>query len=77
MQRAKIFKNGQSQAIRLPKNLRFEGREVYAKKVGATVVLMPLSDPWSSLREGLALFSDDFMAERPPQLEQKRRLFGK
>jgi antitoxin VapB len=77
MQRAKIFKNGQSQAVRLPKNLRFEGREVYAKKVGSAVVLLPMEDPWSSMREGLALFSDGFLAERPPQLDQKRRTFSK
>jgi antitoxin VapB len=72
MERAKLFKNGQSQAVRLPKKLRFAGREVYAKKVGKAVVLLPIDDPWQPMREGLALFSDDYLDERPVQLPQER-----
>jgi antitoxin VapB len=64
MERAKLFKNGQSQAVRLPKKLRFEGREVYAKKLGNAVILLPLDDPWLPLRESLGEFSDDFLERR-------------
>jgi antitoxin VapB len=72
MERAKIFKNGQSQAVRLPKKLRFDGPEVYAKKVGNAVVLLPIDDPWQPLRESLELFSQDFSKERAPNLPQRR-----
>ena len=70
MDTAKIFKNGKSQAIRLPKEYRFQGSKVYVKKVGNAVVLIPEQDSWQTLIESLAQFSDDFMLERqqpPPQ----------
>ena len=41
MDSAKLFYNGRSQAVRLPKEFRFEGEEVYIKKIGSAVVLMP------------------------------------
>jgi antitoxin VapB len=70
MDTAKIFKNGKSQAIRLPKEYRFQGSKVYVKQVGNAVVLIPEQDSWQTLIESLAQFSDDFMLERqqpPPQ----------
>ena len=70
MDTAKIFKNGKSQAIRLPKEYRFRGSKVYVKQVGNAVVLIPEQDSWQTLIESLAQFSDDFMLERqqpPPQ----------
>ena len=72
MERAKLFKNGQSQAVRLPKHLRFEGTEVYARKLGNAVILLPVNDPWGPLREALSGFSEDFMAERS-QLHAEER----
>lgn len=39
---AKLFKNGNSQAVRLPKEFRFEGDEVRVRKVGKTLVLEPV-----------------------------------
>lgn len=72
MDRAKLFQNGQSQAVRLPKPLRFQGTEVYASKFGNGVLLTPINDPWGSLREALGSFSDDFMNERiQPDLEDR------
>ncbi len=69
MQTAKLFTNGRSQAVRLPKELRFAGEDVYIKKIGKMVVLLPKEDPWSSLVSSLDQFTDDFMRERnqPPQ----------
>ncbi len=61
---AKLFKNGNSQAVRLPKDYRFAGDEVYINKVGNMIVLIPKNDPWSSLINSLGTFSDDFMSER-------------
>ncbi|MEM8535724.1 MAG: type II toxin-antitoxin system VapB family antitoxin [Chloroflexota bacterium] len=68
MDTAKIFRNGQSQAIRLPKEYRFEGSKVYLKRMGNAVVLIPEHDSWQPLIDSLTMFSDDFMAERnqPP-----------
>lgn len=72
MERAKLFKNGQSQAVRLPKHLRFEGTEVFARKLGTAVILLPVNDPWSSLRQALGGFSDDFLSERAEPAVQER-----
>ena len=72
MERAKLFKNGQSQAVRLPKALRFSGKEVFAQKLGPVVVLVPADAPWSALRESLALFSDDFLAGRVQPRQRER-----
>ncbi|MCL2366977.1 MAG: type II toxin-antitoxin system VapB family antitoxin [Oscillospiraceae bacterium] len=68
MDTAKLFANGQSQAVRLPKAYRFSGDEVYIKKVGTTVMLFPKDRLWETHLEGLYGFSDDFMADgRAPQ----------
>jgi antitoxin VapB len=61
---AKIFKNGQSQAIRLPKEFRFKGKSVYIKHFGNGVLLLPKDSTWSLLEESLNEFSDDFMNSR-------------
>ena len=68
MQQAKLFQNGQSQAVRLPKDFRFEGDSVAIKRVGKAVVLLPYNEPWDTLLESLSMFSSDFMDERvqPP-----------
>lgn len=61
---AKLFMNGRSQAVRLPKGFRFEGEEVFVKKVGNAVVLLPRQRSWETLYESLGSFSEDFMEER-------------
>lgn len=63
METAKLFTNGGSQAVRLPKNCRFDDDEVYVNKVGNAVILLPKNDPWSSAVMGLSMFSDDFMKD--------------
>jgi antitoxin VapB len=69
MQTAKIFINGRSQAVRLPKEFRFSGNDVFIKKIGNIVVLIPKDDPWASLANSLGQFTDDYMETRdqPPQ----------
>ncbi len=69
MKTAKLFQNGQSQAVRLPKEFRFDGEEVFIKKSGNVVMLIPTAHSWDSLLGSLDKFSPDFMAEReqPPQ----------
>ena len=62
METAKLFINGQSQAVRLPKEYRFSGHEVYVKKVGYTVMLFPKERAWETFLNGLNSFTDDFFA---------------
>ncbi len=75
METAKLFKNGQSQAVRLPKEYRFEGEEVYLKKVGNTVVLIPIKNSWEPLINSLDEFSSDFMNDRKQPETQRREDF--
>lgn len=73
MQKAKLFMNGKSQAVRLPKEFRFEGDEVYIRKVDDTVVLIPKGNPWESFFRALGMFTEDFMSERDQPPPQKRK----
>lgn len=73
MTTAKIFENGRSQAVRLPKECRFAEDEVFVNKVGGIVMLIPKDSKWDSLINSLAMFSEDFMEDgREEQLEQER-----
>jgi antitoxin VapB len=73
MTTAKLFKNGQSQAVRLPKEFRFEGDEVLIKRIGKAVVLLSVASSWDTLYDSLEQFSDDFMLDRnQPALQQER-----
>lgn len=67
MKTAKLFPNGPSQAVRLPKEFRFTGTEVYIQRVGNAVVLLPHDAPWRTLFAGLELFSADFGAGAEPK----------
>lgn len=72
MKTAKLFKNGQSQAVRLPKEFRFSGDEVYIKRVGNATVLLPADAAWQTLFDSLEMFSDDFLQNRNQPVPQKR-----
>ncbi len=61
MMTAKLFENGRSQAVRLPKECRFSGEEVAVNKIGDIVILMPKDNKWSGFLDSLYLFSEDFM----------------
>jgi antitoxin VapB len=73
---AKLFPNGRSQAVRLPKEYAFAGEEVYIKRFGGMVVLIPKDDPWKPFIESFGSFSDDFMEEGRNQgtFEQRESL---
>lgn len=64
MHKAKLFQEGQHQAVLLPEEFCFEGDSVAIKRVGKAVVLLPCNEPWSTLFDSLAQFSPDFMDER-------------
>jgi antitoxin VapB len=73
MDTLKLFANGQSQAVRLPKSYRFSGEEVYAKKIGKTVMLFPKDAAWETFLQGLESFLDDFMEDgREMNVTQER-----
>lgn len=72
MKIARLFQNGQSQAVRLPKEFRFEGDFVYVKRSGNAIVLLPAKGVWLALVDSLDKFSDDFMTERAQPKAKKR-----
>ena len=70
---AKVFQNGRSQAIRLPKEFRVASDEVYLKKTPEGFLVIA-KDPWELFREGIAELSDDFMdggRNQPPSQQRK------
>ena len=74
---AKLFQNGRSQAVRLPKEFRFDGDEVYIKKIDDLVILIPKKDKWNIAKKALMEiedFSNEFMKNRE-NLTQDRELF--
>ena len=73
MMTAKVFENGRSQAVRLPKECRFDTDEVAVNRIGDIVLLMPKTNKWSSFMQAIDMFSDDFMQDgRDGSLEQER-----
>ena len=78
MKTAKLFKNGQSQAVRLPKEFRMIGDEVYIKKQGEAIILLPKENSWAPLFDSLKHFTKDFKIERnQPREDQKRETMFK
>jgi antitoxin VapB len=74
MSTAKLFQSGRSQAVRLPKEFRFVGAEVYVARMGSAVVLMPPHRTWDVLFEACEGASKDFMKDREQPATQKRDL---
>ena len=65
MTTAKLFPNGQSQAVRLPKEFRFENQsEVFISKEGEALIIFPKSSKFNILFNALDQFSDDYLCER-------------
>jgi antitoxin VapB len=76
---AKLFRNGRSQAVRLPAEYRFEGSEVFVRRDPATgdVILSRRPDSWKDFFELLKTVEmpDDFLSDREDSPPQKRKLF--
>ena len=74
---AKVFKNGRSQAVRIPKEYRVDTDEVYIEKIGDTLIIKPKSKHnWDDLFDTLnTLDTSDFMLDREQPPVQKRDLF--
>jgi antitoxin VapB len=69
---AKIFMNGRSQAVRLPKECRFDCDEVFVEKRGDRVILSPSAPDWDDFFDQESVFGMDFLADREDQKPQER-----
>ena len=78
MQKATLFKNGGSQAVRLPKAFRFEGKEVFIKKTAEGVLLIPkekhIELMWQEWVENLAKFDEPIEIERGGMPQEREGL---
>ena len=70
MKTAKIFRHGNSQAVRLPKEFRFEGEEVVIKRSGAGVLLLPSKLSYEQIMAVLGRFKGRIERQQPK--DQKR-----
>ncbi|MCI5150138.1 MAG: AbrB/MazE/SpoVT family DNA-binding domain-containing protein [Candidatus Electrothrix sp. MAN1_4] len=74
METAKLFTNGRSQAVRLPKKFRLQGKEVFIKKTGAGILLLPRNQSvWDAWEESLLKGGDPLLTERNRSQEQQER----
>ena len=69
---AKLFMNGQSQAVRLPKEFRFEGNEVYIQRLGNKIILSEKKQSWDQFFNEDSVFDDDFLSQRDNDKPQER-----
>lgn len=78
MKTAKIFKSGNSQAVRIPKEFQLDEDEVEILKRGNTLVLRPKKKSWAALIESLQKFTDDFMEKgrNQPAIQKRDRPFS-
>ena len=72
MDTAKVFENGRSQAVRLPKKYRFLADEVVVQRLGASLVLTTKDKLWDSFLSGINGFTEDFMDEGRSETSVKR-----
>ena len=73
MRTVAIFKNGQNQAVRLPKDMEYQNiKELQITKEGDTLILRPAKPGWLSL-QALPAADDDFLNERPEIVADQRR----
>lgn len=77
MKTAKVFKSGNSQAVRIPKEFHLEDEEVEIRRKGDSLILRPKKRSWTALFESLDKFTDDFMADgrHQPPMQKRRRTF--
>ena len=68
----RTFKNGNSQAVRIPNDLRLPDGDLRIEKIGGAILLIPKNDPWKLFDESLNGFSDDFLADGRNQPEMQK-----
>jgi len=77
MKTAKVFKSGNSQAVRIPKEFHLEGDEVEIRRKGGSLILRSKKQSWTALIDSLKKFTDDFMEDgrRQPPMQHRGRAF--
>ena len=77
MKTAKVFKSGNSQAVRIPKEFHLEGEEVEIRRKGGSLILRSKKQSWAALIDSLKKFTDDFMeaGRRQPPVQDRGRAF--
>ncbi len=73
MDTAKLFWSGRSQAVRLPKDFRFDGEAVHIRRHGNSVILEPLADGWGWLDALSTQLDEDFIAAANESSGQQER----
>ena len=64
MTKTRVFKNGNSQAIRIPKDMRTDYKEYIIRKIGEVYIAFPESDPWAPARLAIGSLPEDFLVDR-------------
>lgn len=75
MQTVKVFRSGNSQAIRIPKDFAIDEKELYIQKIGKSIILTSKKDLWKAFEESLDKFSDDVFSDGRDQPELRERDF--
>ena len=73
MKTVKVFKSGNSQAVRIPREYQIAEEELVINKIGNTIILFPHDDPWKLFTNSLQEFSDDFFADGRKQPAMQNR----
>jgi antitoxin VapB len=69
----KVFKSGNSQAVRVPKGFYETGEELSVQKIGSSLVLTPRNDPWRLFKQSLEEFTEDFLQDGRKQPDMQER----
>lgn len=69
----KVFKSGNSQAVRLPREFRLDEEEVFIRKEGNSIVITPLPSTWDGFMENCEPLSEDFSISGTPLPDDVKR----
>jgi virulence-associated protein VagC len=72
MKTARIIRDREGQAVRLPEEFQFPGRQVLIKRMGIAVILLPKGATWGEHLQSLPFVSPDFMKDRARSKRQSR-----
>ncbi len=72
MVKTRTFMTGRSQAIRLPKEYRFSGEDIYINKIDGVLLVVERDQLWNVFEGSLDKFTEDFMNDRGIDIEDSR-----
>jgi len=73
MQTVKVFRSGNSQAVRIPKEFTIDDSEMFIHRVGSSIILTSKNDIWNSFRNSIEEFSDDLFIDGRAQPDNQER----